>query len=314
LCRDGLELSLWFDVKSAVWAIDLSEEDISHHNNIKAHRIYADITTTMDDIELLAYMSSRDFSREPNEEEESLAERYEAHGMKVFSLIRDGVNRFLTFVRVEKGQFWLDPLEIDLDNISSHAVDFEARAQVGNGSWFRWQPSQTMRVSGEVSIGRNPRFLTASDWPEAQAFVSAERKPDLTRQLLASAEAFADKGSNRVALTEAVSALEVALNRFAASPKPGHLLSESVRSRIGFESLDGLIRRLGLMPSVSILLPMLFEPSMLSKDTLATCRTAISERQNVVHGGQRRVDSDKLRRFLSEIRTLCGVLQNGTAT
>jgi len=315
LCRDGLELLLWFDVKSAVWASDLSEEELPHHNKITAHRIYADITTTMDDIELLSYMSSRDFSRKPNEEEQSLAERYETHGRKVFSLLRDGANRFLTFARVEKGQFWLDPLEIDLDNIGSHANEFEARAQVDNDSWFRWKPSQTIRVAAEVSIGQNPRFLTPSDWSEAQAFVSAERQPDLTRHLLTSAEAFADMGSNRVALTEAVSALEVALNRFAASPKSGPLLSESVRSRIGFESLGNLVSRsLGLTGSVSVLLPMLFEPSTLSSENLATCREAISERQNVIHGGQRHIDPNKLRRYLSGIRTLCTVLQNGTAS
>jgi len=314
LSRDGLELLLWFDVESAMWASDLSEEDIPHRTNITAHRIHASITTTTDDIELLSYMSSRDFSRQPNEEEEALAERYETHGRKVFSLLRDGVNRFLTFVRVAKGQFWLDPLEIGLDNISSHADEFEARAQVGNGSWFRWQPSQTVRVSAEVTIGQNPRFLVPSDWPEAQAFVSAKSEPDLTRQLLASAEAFADRGSNRVALTEAVSALEVALSRFAASPKPGHLLADPVRSRIVGESLSGLPRRLGLTRSVSLLLPMLFEPSKLSNETLASCRDAINERNNVFHQGQRRVDSGKLREFLSQIRTLCAVLQNGTAT
>jgi hypothetical protein len=313
LRRDDLELSLWFDAKSAVWASNLSEEDILNSSKVTAHRIYADITTTMDDIELLSYMSSRDFSRAPSEDEEPLAELYKTHGMKVFSLLQDGVNRFLTFVRVEKGQFWLDSLEIDLDNISSHSTEFGARAQVDNGAWFRWKPSQTIPLRAEVHIGQNPRFLTPSDWPEAQAFVSSERRPNLTRQLLASAEAFADTGNNRVALTEAVSALEVALNRFAASPKPDHLLPETVRSRMRLTSLSNIQERLGLTASVSLLLPMLFDQSTLSGESLDTCRDAIAERQNVVHGGQRRVVSDKLQRYLREIRLLCDVLENGTA-
>jgi hypothetical protein len=51
------------------------------------------------------------------EEEKPLAERYEIHCREVFSLLADGVNRLLTFMRVEKEQFWLNPLEIDLDSI-----------------------------------------------------------------------------------------------------------------------------------------------------------------------------------------------------
>jgi hypothetical protein len=198
LCRDRFELLLWLDTKSAEWASEVSEEDISRHVNLTAHRIYADITTTMDDLELLSYMPGRNFSRLPSEEEEPLAERYEAHGRAVFSLLRDGVNRLLTFIRVEKGQFWLDPLEIDLNNISSHAVQFKAKAQIDDGPWFRWDPSQTMYLEA-VLPDPVPRFLTPTDWPKAQAFVSAEAKPDLTRELLAAAEALADTGSGRVA-------------------------------------------------------------------------------------------------------------------
>jgi len=143
----------------------------------------------MDDIELLSYMSSRDFSQQPTEEEEPLAERYEIHGREVFSLFADGVNRLLTFIRVEKGQFWLNPLEIDLDRMASHSAEFEARAKVDGGPWFRWQPTQlaVLRVDAPIFREAHPRYLTPTDWPEAQAFVSAEGQPNLPRQLLAAA-------------------------------------------------------------------------------------------------------------------------------
>jgi hypothetical protein len=316
LCRDSLELLLWFDAKSAQWASEVTEETIPRHVNLTAHRIYADITATMGDIELLSYMSSRDFSRVPNEEEERLEERYEAHGREVFSLLRDGVSRLLTFIRVEKGQFWLDPLDIDLDRMASHSAEFEARAQVDNGPWFRWQPTQSivLRVEAPIYPNAPPRFLTATDWPKAQAFVSAGRQPDLTCQLLVAAERFADAGSERVALTEAVTALEIAVSRFMDSPKADYVLSEPIRSRLGFETLGNLHRRRGLTASVAFLLPILFDQSTLPNEVLANCRQAIVERQNVIHGGQRRVDPDKLRNFLGGIRYLCEVLQEATAT
>lgn len=314
LRRNDLELLLWFDVKSAQSAKELSEEEIPYHIDLTAHRIYADITTTVDDIDLLSYMYNRDFSRQPTQEEEPLAERYEDHGREVFSLLRDGVNGLLTFIRTEKGQFWIDTFEIDLDNISSHAVSFKAKAQINDDSWFRWDPTQRSRMSVIVSHESDPRFLVPTDWPKAQAFVTSEKRPELTRQLLAAAEALADAENGRAALTEAVTALEVALNRFAKSPKPEYLLTEPVRSRLGLENLGTLQGRLGLTASVSFLLPILFDPSTLTSKTLSTAREAIQERQNVVHGGQRRVDPDSLWHFLSGIRKLCEVLQDATVT
>ncbi len=236
--RNGFELLLWLDTKSVQWASEVSEEVVPNHVNLTVHRIYADITTITDDAELLSHMSSRDFSQPPNADEELLAERYEIHGKEVFSLLQVGLNRFLTFIGVEKGQYWVDPLKFDLDDMPSLSVEFRARAQVGDGSWFRWQPTQRTSITVEVPNGEVlSRFLTQIDWPEAQTFVSAGRQPDLTRQLLAGAEALANSGSERVALTEAVAALEVALSRFTSSPKADALISLIKPPRFGLENL-----------------------------------------------------------------------------
>jgi len=134
------------------------------------------------------------------------------------------------------------------------------------------------------------------------------------RELLAAAEAFADAGSERVALTEAVTALEVAVSRFMDSPKVDYFLPEPSRSRLGLETLGNLFHRRGFTYSVSFLLPILFDPSTLPDEVLATCRQAIAERQNVVHRGARRVDPAKLRGFLGGIRKMCEVLQEATVT
>jgi hypothetical protein len=316
LCQGDLELVLWLDVKSVQWDSEVAEEDIPNHINLTAHRIYADTTATMDDVELLSYMPVRDFSRLPTKEEEPLTERYEIHGREVFSLFADGVNRLLTFIRVEKGQFWLNPLQIDLDRMAFLSAEFEAKAKVDGGPWFRWQPTHPAVLTIDAPIFREapPRFLTPADWPEAQAFVTAEGQPNLPRQLLAAAEAFADAGSERVALTEAVTALEVAVSQFMDSPKADYQLSEPLRSRLGLESLKSLKKRQrSLMASVSFPLPTLFDSDTLSSETLATCREAIRKRNQVVHDGLLYIDPDTCRRFLGGIRNFCEVLLEATA-
>jgi hypothetical protein len=114
--------------------------------------------------------------------------------------------------------------------------------------------------------------------------------------------------ANRAALTEAVSALEVALATFARSPQTAKLLPTSLRLRLGVESLPRLIERIGLTGSVAVVLPFVVPEDHLPADVLAACRNAIVDRQTVVHQGQRDVDAVKLRAHLRGLRRLCEVL------
>jgi hypothetical protein len=94
-----------------------------------------------------------------------------------------GVNRLPSYVRIEKGQHWVRPMTLDPGLLASHASRMHAKARPGDGDWF------------------------------------VSRRPSLALELLAGAENIASGGNDRVALTEAVSALEVALARFARSAK-----------------------------------------------------------------------------------------------
>jgi len=182
---------------------------------------------------------------------------------------------------------------------------------VFDGVWFRWQPTQLGRLAvASLPDNNDPRLIRAVDWQLVQEFVANDKKPTLTMQLLAGAESLADEGSERAALTEAVSALEVALAKFARSSEIESTIPAAIRGRLGVESLPKLVDRLGLSASVSVLLPFLLSEELLPGDLLRTCREAISERQNVVHGGQRHVDPSRVQKYLWGLRQLCEVLES----
>ena len=107
---------LWFDSQCAKWASDVTEEEIGRTVNLMAYRIHADITLSVE-ADLADYMKRRDFTRMPSLDEADLADRCDKHGREVFSALDKGLNRFLSFVRIEKGQYWLRHLKIDWDNI-----------------------------------------------------------------------------------------------------------------------------------------------------------------------------------------------------
>jgi hypothetical protein len=133
------------------------------------------------------------------------------------------------------------------------------------------------------------------------------------RELLAGAEFLADSGYSRVALTEAVSALELALDHFSKSPQADSLFQNSLRERLGIESLPRLVdRHLGLSASVALLLPLLLPHEELPADILRDCREAIEQRNNITHRGQRYVAPDRLKQFLKSVRILCETLLKWT--
>jgi hypothetical protein len=298
-------VTVWFDLPCAVWGSDLKESDIVRYSELSVHRFYVDIETTAVEDELLDYMRRRDPALSTVPEDAGLAKRYEAHGEAVFESVSHVVNRLMDFVRIEKGQFWLVPFE---ELRGSMATTFDAKAQIDGGDWFRWNPTNRVLIKGVLWYDNSPQYIRAEDWGHVQDYIQSDAKPDLTRQLLTGAELLAQTGHDRAALTEAISALEVAVYRFARTERG----SQSVRSRLldraHTGSLKTLVERLGLTATVNYLLPLIFSEEELPSQLLTECSAAITQRQNVIHQGQRQVDGRALQKFLTAIRSLCEVL------
>jgi hypothetical protein len=185
----------------------------------------------------------------------------------------------------------------------------KAKASVGDGQWFVWHPTHTIHLKGvAVHTTNDPRYLRPDDWKHVQEFLNNTRRPTLALELLAGAESLAKAGSDRAALTEAVSAVEVALASFSRRANLDALLAPSIRERLGVESLSSLVERTGLTQAVSCLVPFLFPESELPADLLTACRDAIAQRQAVVHTGQRAINPQALSRHLHALRRLTELL------
>lgn len=126
-------------------------------------------------------------------------------------------------------------------------------------------------------------------------------------ELLSGAEQLAGNGYARSALTEAVTALEVAISDFARSPQHNQKLALIVGPRLGVTRLQKQIEHIGLSGTVSYLLPLLLPDSVLSVKVLEGCRNAIDTRQNVVHNGQREVHD--LIEHIASIKACCKALR-----
>lgn len=308
--EDSIELKLWFNIHSTAWASEVQEIDLDRHINVLAHRIYADIVVNGVNDNLVEYMQNRDYGEPTNPENRQLQEEYDELAWRIISLSLRTLNRLLGFIKSRWGQYWLLDYEYDRGTMYSYYATFKGKATIDNVQWFRFSPSSIdFRKLEWVS---DTRYIRHEDWNEIQDYVVSKKKPPLVGSLLATAESLAANGHSRSAITEAITALEVALYGFALKPNVDSIFPQELRDRVGIQTLKKQIEHMGLTASINYLLPVLLPETVLPKAIIDGCRVAISQRQNVVHNGQREVQGDILVLCLKSVRQMCELLESIT--
>lgn len=299
-----LTIDCWFTVK------DMSQEDLPNMVNVNVPVILASVTIEEVPDDLAVFIVHTDYYRRSSDsytqEEERLMQEYEQLGEQVYILTIERLNRLLSFVRSEKGQYWLEDYPIDLGQMASTFTRFKASVRTEDSEWTRWVPSNTHTIRSQVPD--ETRLIDRDDWANIREFVSSSGKPDLVGELLSGAEALAKSGHRRSALTEAITALEVAVSRFSRNPNADSKFGPRFAERLSLRSLKGQVSRLGLTATLSYLFPLIFSEDQLPTEVLRPCQEAITQRQNVVHQGQRDVDEEKLNLYLRSIRQMCSIL------
>ena len=156
------------------------------------------------------------------------------------------------------------------------------------------------------------KYLTEGEWESVREFVASTCRTPLVGELLAGAEQLEGNGYSRSALTEAVTALEVAISDFGSSQSANEKLASTYSKRLGIGSLKKQIERMGLSGTVKYLLPLILPETMLPTRIIAGCQEAVTLRQNVVHNGQRNVDAVAVRKGILNIKECCKILDEFT--
>jgi hypothetical protein len=306
----GIRILLWFDEKCTWWVSQPTADELKKYVNINARFVYADIQVSGLRADLLEYMQAFDFSKPPGKEDEPLQVEYIRVAREVLISAIHRVNRLIAFARSHKGQYWLSDYKIDSDRLRSYFIAFEGRGQVDDGPVFRFQPSQTDVI--RVTTEGNGRYVTESDWSALCEFVMGGSKPQLIGELLAGSEHLLSIGHYRSAITEAVTALEVAIFRFAGNCNADRAFSPHMAQRLALSSLRSQVDHLGLSATVNYLLPAILPEELLPASVISECQFALSRRQTIVHNGQRNVPEGDARRAVSGIRACCQILEKVT--
>jgi hypothetical protein len=301
-----MNLLLWFDLESTWLASQPTEDEIKRHVNVLAHYVRAEITVQEVASELATYMQNRDFKRLPAESERLIQAEYDKLGQQILEVLLRRFNRLITYAHSVKGQYWLLKYELDIGRLHSYFQCFEASGRIDGGDVFRFKPGIGDEIS--ISMPSEDKYIGESEWAEVSDFVRGEERTPLVHELLAGSEQLAANGYYRSALTEAVTALEVAISAFGRSQNKNQKLASIVGPRLGVDMLQKQIEHMGLSGTVRYLLPLLLPEETLPAEILSGCRKAVDERQNVVHNGTRNVSN--IDHFIASIRSCCNILRD----
>ena len=286
---------------------DIAPADVHRHVNLMINRFHVEISLGEVDPDLINYVVEGRGLRK-NDGDAALDEKYEQLGLRVFDTAMYAVNRLLEYARVEKGQYWLGPVNYELENQYSFFNASNAEVSFGTRNPVRWSPPRRGIHASAYFCGDNGRYLTEAVWHEAGEYLRSPRRPDLVNELLARAEQLLDDGYLRASVIESVVAFEIAIDRFVKAPAVHMLAARAQTNRIDLAGLPKLRDKLGLRGTVSYLLPLVLDDESLPEALLDSVRQAITLRGNLVHNGQRMVAEAEAGRSVRSVRQACTTL------
>jgi hypothetical protein len=296
--KDRLRAELWFDRSCLNYP---AGTDPLTHDNILAHALKLEVAVDGLDDEFIQAII--DASKLPSPEGTPFSDRYEELGKEIYDLTMITVNRLITFVRVDKLQYWLQELEVDAGRMASAFVHFQAVCSIDRANWYMWRP--TSRELMLTVLPYRTTWITREDWITAGEYVRSGRSGKFVPDLLATAIANAWSGNRRSALVEAVTALEVAVSEFARSPKSEQAFGKIFSERMDVSSLKSQVSHMGISGSIKYLFPVIVPEASVSNESFRTCSKALEERNNVVHNGQRDVSPSKIHKYITSIEKIC---------
>ncbi len=316
---DGVTVTLSVDKECVADLGEITDEHLQRCMNNHIDKVYIAVDLDRVDKELASFILDEKDSAVgkrnglyPDEPKYAyLSNEYKRLGELSLKSAINACNRLISFARDIKGQYWLDILDADRENILYLNNLWRAEASIDSGNKFRWAPPGTNEIIHEFYID-SETTIKQEEWSEVREFFNSNSRPRFVLTLLSNARYLKDQGHKRSAVIDCVTALEVAVNEFGKSPKIDDLCISEYKSRIDMKNLGKQFDHLGFSGSLRYLVPILLNYEELSNDVLDKCYDAITVRNNVVHNGQKDVDDNLLNEIIIAVSYCCKVLDKYT--
>lgn len=220
-------------------------------------------------------------------------------------LIIDTINRFLYFVRNHLGQYVVELIPYHKKDLTlANFVEWNAEYKIDDEAlWHAFRPAHFNRLTVETV----PIVLLMSSPIKKQyisymnSFIYNDQKSNMPKILVVNARTHFVNCNYRMALVEAVIALESTIKLF---------LQKAIGKRYGGHEIskreiESFWRDVGLSSMMLVGLRWWFSDEEIPDELLLTVFDAIDTRNNIIHNMQRRISREKTKEYLGAIFTLC---------
>jgi hypothetical protein len=219
---------------------------------------------------------------------------------RIYGTTRFCVNKLFEHIRAETGQSWLAnmPLHPEDERVASFYTHISVKREHG----FQHLGPADIRQKSLID-SQADRAISPQAWRSIRESTEQRKTPSLIYELITTSEAYAHAGLRRVALIEAVVAMEIAIKQFSNSQIGRSRLAQATAAD-ECNTLGSMHKKGGKTKMLEVVLPALLSEDEMPKSVLEDCLKANRKRADLEHGRKTwDVKEEDLSLYLLAIRT-----------
>lgn len=222
-------------------------------------------------------------------------EETEYFGREVYKVVFGLQRAMESYFRNVNLQHWVDQTNYDPQDYQNYLDSCEATWLDSDDQWRKLRVAMKPRKTLSV-IWRNG--VTRNEWHELESFIDENKSPPIQRILLANSLRHLDQGNGRVAILEAIIAVEAV----AKSLFTHVVVHRSAFPQIKESLFENLFREAGLSLAAEISLKMVKNAVGLTDDEIDIVLTTIKQRNAIVHKGMLNIEINEARKHIIVIQ------------
>jgi hypothetical protein len=285
--------------------IPSSPEELAQYVELFCKELTMEIEVAEVDREVLAAL-----------EGERITEKTEEFGRDLSEAVIGVYNGVIDYFRNIGREYWLEPITISAHSWRSPQGLFNGWRAV----WFDASGKRRSLIVGKdvdyrsISLAGENDYVDQDRWLEVASFIEAGKQAPMVTVLIANSLQHLDQLSGRLAVVEAVAAVEAYIKAYLPKlllrlPEAAKKLDDEIREAQGIpagtaieeKNIAKLLEDKGLRGTVDEVFTMITTEARLSTEDVRDVRQAINERNLVLHSAQRRVGIPEARRYVAAI-------------
>jgi hypothetical protein len=285
--------------------IPSSPEDLAQYVELFCKELTMELEIMEIDAEVLADLQG-----------DRITDKTEEFGRALSQVIIGVYNNLIDYFRNIAREYWLQPLTLSPYSSRSPQGYFnrwQAMWLDEKGAWRRLLIGKYVN-QGSTSVAGEDDYVNKDKWLEIASFIEGGKQAPMIAVLLANSLQHLDQLNGRLAIVEAVAAIDAYVNFFLPTlllrlPEAAKKLTKEIReaqelpdsTTIGKGHVEKFIEAKGLRRTVDEVFKIIRTEVGLLTEDVKNVRDAIAERNQVLHFSKRGVEISKARGYFSAI-------------